>query len=249
MGTTIQVQDRSRPRASASNGIAAFWFAVVLAGQAIALQLIDAGPRLHYQHYKLTGRSTFEDVLLVLVLVQVILVAVHLRTRRRLIGVLDQSPLFQALAGRVDRACFCRRPPPYPNIRSSSAAELAFAGALQLLNLATVVLAVWALPAQALVVITHWATRLLGPANDTTAVPSDHGWIGFRVAHRTVGHYQSASLLSLFSYQRHPHVTDEVAYLLHARFLAQGALTLPAPPVPVAFEFYLWVHGWAVGMP
>jgi hypothetical protein len=45
--------------------------------------------------------------------------------------------------------------------------------------------------------------------------------------------------LNILSYERHPHVPDEVIYLTHAQFLASGRLTLPAPPVPEAFDVYL----------
>jgi hypothetical protein len=48
-----------------------------------------------------------------------------------------------------------------------------------------------------------------------------------------------AIILSVFSYERHPHLQDEVVYLAQARFLANGKLTMPAPPVPDAFDMYL----------
>jgi hypothetical protein len=48
-----------------------------------------------------------------------------------------------------------------------------------------------------------------------------------------------ASLLTVFVYERHPHITDEVAYVYQARYFANGTLTLPAPPVPEAFDLYL----------
>jgi hypothetical protein len=49
--------------------------------------------------------------------------------------------------------------------------------------------------------------------------------------------------LSYFVYQNHPHLQDEMGYLLHARYLAAGKLTLPIPPVPDAFDFYLMGTG------
>jgi len=48
-----------------------------------------------------------------------------------------------------------------------------------------------------------------------------------------------AAALSFFSYERHPHIPDEVVYLLHARYLAEGMLAMPAPPVPEAFNIDL----------
>jgi hypothetical protein len=48
-----------------------------------------------------------------------------------------------------------------------------------------------------------------------------------------------AAVLSLTAYQRHPHVADEVGYLYHARYFAEGVLTMPTPPVPEAFDIDL----------
>lgn len=46
----------------------------------------------------------------------------------------------------------------------------------------------------------------------------------------------AAATLSVVSYERHPHIPDEVAYLLNARYFAAGMLYMPAPPVPEAFD-------------
>src|SRR5262249_53116170 len=48
-----------------------------------------------------------------------------------------------------------------------------------------------------------------------------------------------AASLSLFVYQRHPHVPDEVMYFYQARYFASGHLSNPAPPVPEGFSFYM----------
>src|SRR5215831_9543956 len=61
-----------------------------------------------------------------------------------------------------------------------------------------------------------------------------------------------ASLLALFVYQNHPHVPDEVGYLYHARYFARGMLTMPAPPVPAAFQLDLFTYepyGWYSPVP
>src|SRR5690606_10366434 len=39
-----------------------------------------------------------------------------------------------------------------------------------------------------------------------------------------------------------PHVPDEVIYLYHARYFAAGMLTMPAPPVPEAFNIDLMTY-------
>ncbi len=48
-----------------------------------------------------------------------------------------------------------------------------------------------------------------------------------------------SGLLAVVSYQRHPHIQDEVAYLIQADFLAHGVLSVPAPPDETAFDIYL----------
>jgi len=55
------------------------WFALALIGQAVALQMIDAGPLIHYQHYR-----PFQDIhsfLLVLFLIQICVVGIGLHSR------------------------------------------------------------------------------------------------------------------------------------------------------------------------
>ena len=56
-----------------------------------------------------------------------------------------------------------------------------------------------------------------------------------------------SALLSVLVYERHPHLQDEVAYVLQARYFAAGSLAMPTPPIPAAFELYLFdlnSRGW-----
>ncbi len=55
---------------------AAAWFAVMLVGQSLSLHLIDAGPTVHYQHYRpAQGSADVTDLLLAGLAVQAIVVA------------------------------------------------------------------------------------------------------------------------------------------------------------------------------
>jgi hypothetical protein len=51
-----------------------------------------------------------------------------------------------------------------------------------------------------------------------------------------------AAALNYWSYQRHPHIADEVCYLYQARYFAQGLLHMPAPLVPEAFHLDLMTY-------
>jgi hypothetical protein len=49
-----------------------------------------------------------------------------------------------------------------------------------------------------------------------------------------------SAVLCVVSYQRHPHIGDEVSYVYQARYLAQGMLAMPRPPVLDAFNLDLF---------
>lgn len=49
----------------------------------------------------------------------------------------------------------------------------------------------------------------------------------------------TSALICFYAFERLPHVEDEVAYLFQAKHLLKGMLTVPAPAIPEAFEFYL----------
>lgn len=209
---------------------AVLWFALALTGQAVSLQLIDAGTRLHYQHYRtITWILAHQPWHLLFVLIQAIVVALGFRRRwtavrawlRRqfrwwqLAGI---AAVFWLTAATVSQSVF------------AYVAELAFAACLQTLQLSNIVLAAWEIPEAGLARLRECFDRWHGSPRrrlDGVVVGSAI-WI-------TV----AAALLSWFAYERHPHIPDEVAYVIQARYFALGKLHLPAPPVPEAFELYL----------
>jgi hypothetical protein len=215
----------------------AAWLGVALAGQLAALCTIDAGPLLHYQHYRLPGRllAAGDGWLLLVLAVQVLLVAAGYRTRwQPLLAWLRRSfrPWQLVVLGLV----FFLPVAPVSAQPASYAAELAFAGFLQFLGLATIILVAWSLPANAVAWLQGKLERLIGNSvGRQGGVPRLDRFAWLAAIWLTV----LCATLAILSYQRHPHVTDEVAYLLQARMLASGRLSLPAPPVPDAFGFYL----------
>ena len=211
-----------------------FWLAAVVIGQAVSLQLVDAGPALHYQHLRLPGRLLAEGDawLLLFVAGQALLVLAGLRRHGAAIvawlarAFRPWQLLALALVFFLPVAAVSAQGTTY-------AGEFVFAACLQVLNLACVVFAVWALPQASLLAWGQRVDRLLGDDARRPVRLDRFAWLA--AAWVTL----LAAVLALVAYQAHPHVTDEVAYLLHARFLASGAITLPAPPVPEAFGFYL----------
>jgi hypothetical protein len=214
------------------------WLALALVGQAVALQLIDAGPRLHYQHYRLFDGSLDRSNLLILIClaVQTVLVAAGLKLRWPEIrawlartfrpwqlGVMGLFFLLPAAAVSAHVQVFV--------------AELPFAAFVQAVNLGNILLVAWALPAEALSGLESRFGKLFGTPSDEGA--AEPGGVDRFAVLAAVWVVLLTAALAAFSYERHPHVTDEVAYLLQARFFAHGVIAMPAPAVPGGFEFYL----------
>jgi hypothetical protein len=193
-----------------------FWLSLGLAGQAALLQTIDAGKSLHYQHYRFfNSPPTF------LLLVQTVCVAVGLWKRR------------------TSWHNWVRK---HGTILSAAVLLLAAISAAASENIAFYFLETVFVTFMTIVQIGNlylllreirpgfFLTRLRHFFETSGSLPVI---LAFFVT--LVGIF-----LNLFVYQRHPHVNDEVAYLFQARMFANGHLTIPSPPVPEAFDVYLF---------
>ena len=215
------------------------WVTLALLSQAAALQLIDAGPRIHYQHYRgwdqlLHGTNRLLVGLLVVQAACVLVgvwahwpgISSWLRLHFRPWGLVAIGAIFLLPAAAVSRNV-----PFY-------AAELAWAAFLQTVNLGNIVLAAWSFPSE---VVPNWKVRwdrLFGPGE-----PRRRGFGIDRFALWAAAWVLAcATLLNTVSYQRFPHLEDEVANLYQARYFAQGMLTMPVPPVVEAFEIDLMAY-------
>lgn len=206
----------------------AAWGLVAILGQAAALQLIAAGPVVGYQHFRPIrelGKGLgwlWVGILAVqctLVVPSIVRLAVRgARRQQRLLPPMRWAVLiFGAL---LLGATASRDPVAY-------AAELAVAGVVHALAIGTVVLAAASLPESACDDGGwRWSSWL---QRGSRWLP----WVG---AAWVTG---AAAVLALVVYEAHPHVPDEVAYLYQARYFAAGMLTMPAPPVPEAFDVNL----------
>lgn len=209
------------------------WLALAVVGQAASLLMIDAGPQLHYQHFPpVTTIAAAHPWLLGIVALQACIVAVA--AARRLAKPSQLSPMRVVLAVVL---ATCTAATVSPSVLRY-VTELAWAASLQILAIATIALVVLAVPAGALAGAQRFFSRLLGPSTDDARAPRIDRFV-LTVATAAV---IIAALLNLFSYQRHPHVPDEVVYLYPARYFAAGMLTMPLPPVPAAFSLDLMMY-------
>jgi 4-amino-4-deoxy-L-arabinose transferase-like glycosyltransferase len=217
---------------------AASWMGLAVIGQAVALQMIDAGQQIRYQHYRPFGVLLASSPwLLALLALQTVAVLIGLRVRRAAITswLSRNFKLWQliciATVFVVSSATVSREVSLYVQ-------ELPLAAFIQTINLLNLVLAVWALPES---VLTAWRSRVERLTGWDAAENDERRLDRFAVAAAVLAMALSV-LLSLFSYQRHPHLGDEIAYLYHARYLATGVLTMPTPAALAAFDLDLFDH-------
>jgi len=196
---------------SSKNGSFFFWLLLECVGQAATLRLIDAGHRLHYQHYKLPDASTVSIAILA---TQTILVFSALFPLRAAIAawLTNEFRWWQVLLIFLLLSGSSAALSPRWNFY---ALEILFASFIQLVHLGNIAL-----------IVRRFSASWRFPQWNAPYVPA-----GFVLV--------IACLLNLLSYQNHPHITDEVIYWMQARFFSHGFLKLPAPPVPAAFDIYM----------
>jgi hypothetical protein len=212
------------------------WLALALAGQAAALQLIDAGVRIHYQHLRLPAETLADPVLrwmLVTVGLQSLLVIGGLFRQRHTIRTWLEKPYRLVLLVGAIAACGCvaaavSRDPRY------YAVEVSLGALIELVNACNILLAVWHLPASGLERLGRRFDSLLGDRNFAGPLKIDRFALLAALWATVV-----SALLAWCVYQRHPHVADEVSYLFHARYFAEGKLAAPPPPLVSAFQIDL----------
>lgn len=218
---------------------AAFWLALAWTGHAATLQLIDAGPRIHYQHYLAPGDLVSRDHLVpaLLLAAQTALVLASLaRIRSAVLAWLRRTFRWWQLviAGLVIGLLSAA---PSRDL-GFYAYELCFATFVHLVQLGTLVLFVAAVPRETREALRRRIRRRISPPARRSAESRTLVLAGGAALFV----FACAAVLVVFSYERHPHLPDEVAHLLQARYLAHGALSMPAPPVPAAFDIDIAIY-------
>ncbi len=206
------------------------WAALSIIGQAASVALVKAGPLVGYQHLRgWHDAMTTAPVALGLVLLSATLVLIEaVRRRAALAEWLAAVPRRWVLVSAVLLASLLAAAPS-ADIRRY-VAELGGLALVQLVAFGCVALAVAALPDE---LARSLEQRLDAFLNPPDARPERFAWwVAAAVVVASAG-------LSLASYQGHPHVPDEVAYLLQARYFAHGMPWLPPPPVPAGFDTFL----------
>jgi hypothetical protein len=209
------------------------WLTLALVGWSASLVLMDAPPEVAYQHLRVASPDPVRSIALVICAVQLLTVLTIGREHIAAIVRWSRSSFQPVMLVAV--ALLLIAPAAVPSRDPGFyLAELGLSTLLQLLALVALVAAGRSLPAQAWTALSGAASRILGPAGSAGPRRVD-GWV-LRLALAVT---LIAAILARFVYEAHPHVPDEVAYLLHARYLAEGMLTMPIPPVPAGFNIDL----------
>ena len=228
------------------------WLALAILGEAAALQLINAGPLIHYQHYRLPAQALADSQLrwpLLTIAFQAAMVLGGVATRREAIfeWLRPRGRVIPLLAGVAISVSFAAA---VSRDQRFFVSEFCFSALIQLVNGANVLLASWALPANALQKLGRILDSWLG-GDEAGPVRLDRFAWG-----AALWMTLTAAGLAWFVYERHPHLQDEVAYLYNARYFAAGDVAMAPPPVPAGFEVDLmdyqpdkWVSAVPMGWP
>lgn len=208
------------------------WAATSVIAQAAMLAQVKAGPLVGYQHYAGLGEAWRERrlALLLSLIVAGAAVAGFVARQRAVVAWLSgRRRPWTLVAALMVGSVLAAAPSAAPGAYAS---ELAMAVVLQLAALACTAFAVMALPDEHVARVNDVLARHLEPGAGPPRLDR-FAWIaaGFVTV--------AAAILCLTSYQAIPHIPDEIAYLIQARYFALGLPWMSPPPVPAAFDTFL----------
>ena len=202
------------------------------------LRLIQAGKNMGYQHY-LPLDEMFQGATLlaaVFIILQAVFVIVGIAARReRLVAGLKM--VFKPWQLVVLGIAIALTSATVSESREFYVGELAMASFICLVQVGNAALVAVSLSDASLEGFWRRFTRLvLGGSERQSPKRNNPNRLVWLAALWVLA---SSAALNLLVYQDHPHIPDEVAYIYQARMLARGQLSMPAPPVPEAFAYYL----------
>jgi hypothetical protein len=210
---------------------AAAWAAATVIGQAATLLLIEAGPLVGYQHLLQPGDAV-RDRPLALATILLIAAAVATGALRQRVAITAWLTGRKQWAGWIALAVTLALGAAPSLDPAFYARELGLLALFQVTILGSAVLSVQSLPPT---VHARLATRF-----DQVLRPADASSGGNRLVLGLAAWVAVlAGVLSLVSYQRIPHVPDEIGYLMQARYFAAGLPWMEPPPSIAAFDTFL----------
>ncbi len=199
------------------------------------LNIIDAGKAMHYQHF-LTFDVLIQSRQLALgiLLLQAILVTIGLvgYLQKTFRSFFSKFPgwkiivfvIFLAITGSA-----------VSKDLGKYYSEMLLATFIQVINIGNIILIGLTVPINILLKI----RKLVNQETEGSIESTSHEGFDRFVLIAMLWVTLLSAFFSLVSYQRHPHIPDEVVYLIQAKFLANGVISMPTPPDQSAFEVYL----------
>ncbi len=212
------------------------WLCAALVGEAAALQMIDAGRLIHFQHYRLPS-ELLANYGFELAVIFILTLFVGFSIRRHLGEIwswirVNVGPwrfavaaLFLIFAGAAVT----------PDL-SVYATSLAIGAWIQIVSLGAVILMVLSVPEAALEKVSAKFNVLF---TDADKADGKRRMIDRFAVVAAIWVVLLTASLNYFVYQAYPHVPDEAQYLFQARYMAAGQLTVEPPKVPEAFSLYM----------
>lgn len=225
--------------------------ALALVGQSAALALVDAPGWSVFQHYRSWSEllSGPRGLLLLAPLVQSVVLGRWLRPRwprirRTVSGLLSPWQLAALLGALLVASAYARWD------LAGYAGELLLASWVVAVNAGTLAMLAASVPDDVVRRTRAWIGRIAPTGEEAAHAAPASRWLVLGLAAWVVA---ASAFLAVVVFDRVPHVPDAVSYLFQAKYLSEGLLYLPAPPVPEAFDFEkLYVGGgkwWGYGFP
>jgi hypothetical protein len=211
------------------------WTSSALIGQAAMLQMIDAGRRVHFQHYRQVSEMFTADPLplMLFVLYSTAMASAAIYQRKSILDDLKKTfAPFRAvlLFGFLLLASTAVTPDLRVYITS-----LAIGGVVTLTGLINVYFVANSISQDSAVGLQNLLNKYLGGADE----PAEILQLDRFVLAISTAVLLLVGSLSYFVYQSHPHIPDETQYLFQAKYMAAGQLTVSPPAVPEAFSMYM----------